>query len=155
MSVFHKVLECNICCALDGLQGSEASHPHCREPAWGIPPVTRSCGRGLMGKANQASGFPPGISWACTPKIRTCPPYCIVLFHSSDTLWTKLTHGFSLLHLKGMFQFKPPLITSLPNKFPWTFYSLWIVYSLPTMRGTGSLKHPRNAGASEVSRSLE
>ena len=35
----------------------------------------------------------------------------IVLFHSSDTLWKKLTQGFSHLHLKGMFQFKPPLIT--------------------------------------------
>ena len=40
----------------------------CREPAWGIPPVTRSCGRDLMGKASQISGFPPGISWACTQK---------------------------------------------------------------------------------------
>ena len=67
--------------------------------------------RGLMGKASQASGFPPGISWACTPKIRICLPYCTVLFHYSDTLWKKLTQGFSLLHLKGMFQFKPPLIT--------------------------------------------
>ena len=45
------------------------------------------------------------------PKIRICLPYCIVLFHSSDTLWKKLTQGFSHLHLKGMFQFKPPLIT--------------------------------------------
>ena len=44
-------------------------------------------------------------------KTRICLPYCIVLFHSFDTLWEKLTQGFSLLHLKGMFQFKPPLIT--------------------------------------------
>ena len=53
---------------------------HCREPAWGIPPVTRSCGRGLMGKASQASGFPPGISWACTPKIRIYLPCTFPLF---------------------------------------------------------------------------
>ena len=46
--------------------------------------------RGLMGKESQASGFPPGISWACTPKIRICLPFCIALFHSSDTLWKKL-----------------------------------------------------------------
>ena len=53
--------------------------------------------RGLMGKESQASGFPPGISWACTPKIRICLPFCIALFHSSDTLWKKLIQGFSLL----------------------------------------------------------
>ena len=32
---------------------------------------------------------------------------------------------------------------------------LMIVYGLPTARGTGSLKHPRNVGASEESNSLE
>ena len=67
--------------------------------------------RGLMGKESQDSVVPPGFSWACTPKTRIYLPYCTVLFHSSDTLWKKLTQGFSLLHLKGMFQFKPPLIT--------------------------------------------
>ena len=40
------------------------------------------------------------------PKIRIC-----LLFHSSDILWKKSNQGFSLLHLKGMFQLKPPLIT--------------------------------------------
>ena len=30
----------------------------CREPVWGIPPVTRSCGKSSDGKANQTSGFP-------------------------------------------------------------------------------------------------
>ena len=75
----------------------------CREPAWGIPPVTRSCGKSSDGKANQTPGFPPGISWASTPqKIRIC-----LLFHSSDILWKKSTQGFSLLHLKGMFQLTP------------------------------------------------
>ena len=55
------------------------------------------------GKANQTSGFPPGISWASTPpKIRIC-----LLFHSSDILWKKSNQGFSLLHLKGMFQLNP------------------------------------------------
>ena len=61
----------------------------CREPAWGIPPVTRSCGKSSDGKANQTSGFPPGISWASTPqKIRIC-----LLFHSSDILWKKVNSG--------------------------------------------------------------
>ena len=27
-------------------------------------------------------------------------------------------------------------LSNLPNRFPWTFYNLWIVYSPPTMRGT-------------------
>ena len=59
---------------------SVSDNDSCREPAWGIPPVTRSCGRGLMGKVSQASGFPPGISWACTPKIRIYLPCTFPLF---------------------------------------------------------------------------
>ena len=77
----------------------------CRGPAWGIPPVTRSCRRkpDKTEGRDQASGVPPGISWASTPqKIRIC-----LLFHSSDILWKKSTQGFSLLHLKGMFQLNP------------------------------------------------
>ena len=30
----------------------------CREPAWEFPPITRSCGRALMGKASQGSRVP-------------------------------------------------------------------------------------------------
>ena len=51
----------------------------------------------LMGKANQASGFPPIISWACTPQNQKYASLCTLLFHSSDTLWKKLIQGFSLL----------------------------------------------------------
>ena len=58
------------------------------------------------GKANQTSGFPPGISWASTPsKIRIC-----LLFHSSDILWKKSIQGFSLLPLKECFNPKTPLM---------------------------------------------
>ena len=35
-------------------------------------------------------------------KIRIC-----LLFHSSNILWKKSNQGFSLLHLKGMFQLNP------------------------------------------------
>ena len=35
-------------------------------------------------------------------KIRICR-----LFHPSDILWKKSNQGFSLLHLKGMFQLNP------------------------------------------------
>ena len=44
------------------------------------------------------------------PKIRVCLPYCIVLFNSPDTLWKKSSQGFSLLHLKGCFNPKTPLV---------------------------------------------
>ena len=40
--------------------GEGNGNPLCREPARGIPPVTRSCGRDLMCKVE--SGFSPGIS---------------------------------------------------------------------------------------------
>ena len=77
----------------------------CWGPAWGISPMTRSCGRkpDKMQGRDQASGVPPGFSWASgPPKIRIC-----LLFHSSDILWKKSHQGFSLLHLKGMFQLNP------------------------------------------------
>ena len=49
----------------------------------------------------------------------------------------KLTQGFSLRHMKGMFQLKPLWwLSNLPDRFPWTFYNLRIVYSPPTARGT-------------------
>ena len=35
---------------------------------------------------------------------------CTLLFHSSDTLWKKSSQGFSLLHLKGCFNPKTPLM---------------------------------------------
>ena len=62
-------------------------------------------------RSSQISGFPPGISWACTPqKIRICLPSCTVLLHSPDTLWKKSIQGFSLLHLKGCINPKTPLM---------------------------------------------
>ena len=52
----------------------------------------------------------------------------------------------SLLDMKGIFQFKPPL---LAFELAWQFIQilaamLVIVHSLPTVRGTGSLKHSEN-----------
>ena len=82
------------------------------------------------GKANQTSGFPPGISWASTPpKTRVC-----LLFHSSNIRWKKSTQGFSLLHLKGMFQLNPSdsslaCLTGSPGP-------LTACESPPTARGT-------------------
>ena len=36
-------------------------------------------------------GFPLSFPEHLPPKTRVCLPYCTVLFHSSDTLWKKLT----------------------------------------------------------------
>ena len=58
----------------------------CREPAWGIPPVTRSCGKSSDGKANHTSGFPSGISWASTPKARICLLYYVMLSTYSSVI---------------------------------------------------------------------
>ena len=41
------------------------------------------------------------------PQNQKSAGLCTLLFHSSDTLWKKSTQGFSLLHLKGMFQLNP------------------------------------------------
>ena len=47
-------------------------------------------------------------------------------------------------------------LSSQPDRFIWTLTATHvIVYSLPTVRDTGSLKHPRNVGASEESKSFE
>ena len=66
--------------------------------------------RCLMGKASQASRFPLEFpEHVCQKPESAC---LIVLFFSTLlTLWNKSTQGFRLPHLKGMFQFKPPLIT--------------------------------------------
>ena len=53
---------------------------------------------------DQASGVSPAIFWACTPKTKNLPAF---LLCSSDILWKKSNQGFSLLHLKGMFQLNP------------------------------------------------
>ena len=57
-----------------------------------------------MQGCDQASGASPGISQACTPKPKNLPAFVLC---SSDSLWKKSNQGFSLLHLKGMFQLNP------------------------------------------------
>ena len=79
----------------------------CWEPAWGIPPVTRSCGRTLMARLIRTQVFPLEFPEHPPPQknIRTC-----LLFHSSDILWKKSIQGFTLLHLKECFNPKTPLM---------------------------------------------
>ena len=55
----------------------------CRGPSWGIPPVTRSCGRkpDKTQRCDQASGVPPGISWASTHQDQSLPALLCYAFH--------------------------------------------------------------------------
>ena len=81
----------------------------CREPVWGIPPVTRSWGRKLTcARRAQTSGAPLEIP-KHVPQQKSAG-FCALLFHSSDILWKKSIQGFSLLHLKECFNPKTPLM---------------------------------------------
>ena len=124
----------------------------CREPMWGIPPVTRSWGRKLTyARRAQTSGTPLEIP-KHIPQQKSAG-FCALLFHSSDIFWKKSIQGFSLPHLK-VFQSKNPLMAFWPACRTPTAARV-IVWGLLTAGGTGSLKHPRNVGASEESKSLE
>ena len=55
------------------------------------------------------SGF-RGSPWnflSMYPQNQKSAGLCTLLFHFSDILWEKSNQGFSLLHLKGMFQLNP------------------------------------------------
>ena len=145
----------------------------CREPAWGIPPVAKVMRKGAWQNTKAGSGLrgPPGFSRASTPKTRVCLLYCVMLFNYSSNINRGLSphHLFmekvnlELLENKSpghnkSVSIQKPLwwLSSLPDRFVQTFTAAHvIVCSLPTTRGTGSLKHPRNVGASEESKSLE
>ena len=136
----------------------------CREPAWGIPPVAKVMRKGACQNAKAGSGLrgPPGFSWASTPKTRVCLLYYIMPFNYSSNINRGLSphHLFrEKVNLELLECFNPkPLwwLSGLPDMFIRTLTAVHvIVYSLPTVRGIGSLKHPRNIGASEESKSLE
>ena len=52
-------------------------------------------------------GFPLGFPEHLPPKTRVCLLYCTVLSTLLTFSGNKLTQGFSLLNMKGMFQLKP------------------------------------------------
>ena len=58
-----------------------------------------------MGKASQASGLPLVFPEQVPQKPKTAG--LALCFSALLTLWKKSTQGFSLLHLKGMFQLNP------------------------------------------------
>ena len=49
----------------------------------------------------------PWNSLSVCPQNQESAGLCTLLFQSSDILWKKSAQGFSLLHLKGMFQLNP------------------------------------------------
>ena len=122
-------------------------------------------------KASRISREPPWTYSSIYPKTRICLPYYIMPFTNSSDI----NRGLSPHHLflekvnLELLDNKSPghnksvsiqkslwWLSSLPDRFIWTLTAMHeIVYSLPSRRGTGSLKHPRNVGPSEESKSLE
>ena len=81
----------------------------CRKPAWGNPAHDKVLRKEAWQNTRTWSGF-RGSPWnflSMYPKKQKSAGLCTLLFHSSDILWKKSNQGFSLLHLKGMFQLNP------------------------------------------------
>ena len=57
-----------------------------REPAREFPPMTRSWGRALTGKASQSSRAPPWICLSVYPKTRICLFYYFTTFTNSSDI---------------------------------------------------------------------
>ena len=144
---------------------------YCWEPGWGTPPVAkvmRKEARHTQGR-DRASGDPllPSIY----PQTRVCLLYCVML----STYSSNINRGLFPHHLflekvnLELFDNKSPghnksvliqkplwWLSSPPDRFIQTLTATHVmVYSFLTVRGIGSLKHPRNIGASEESKSLE
>ena len=145
------------------LPGASMGNPACGKGHEERDLTNTKAGSGLRG--------PPGLSWASTPQTRVWLLYCVMLStYSSDInrglsphhlflekVNLELSDNKSPGHNKSV-PIQKPLwwLSSLPDRFIWTLTATHvIVYSLPTVRGTGSLKHPRNVGASEEPKSLE
>ena len=94
-----------------------------------------------MQRRDLASGVPPEFSWTSTSKNQSLPALLYCAFHSPDILWKKLTQGFSLVHMKGMFQLKPLWwVSNLPDRFPWTF-TICELLTAPQPWEAQSLRH--------------
>ena len=80
--------------------GASVRNPTCDKVMW-----QRSDGQG---ESNLRAS--PWYFLSMYPKKPKSAGLCTLLFHSSDTLWKKSAQGFSLLHLKGCFNPKTPLM---------------------------------------------
>ena len=86
-------------------------------------------------------GFPLGFPEHLPPKTRVCLPYCTMLSTLLTFSGKKLIQGFSLLHIKGMFQLKPLWwLSNFPDRFPQTFTICELLIA-PQPREAQSLKH--------------
>ena len=118
--------------------------------------MTRSCRRALIGKASQGSRGTPWICLSIYPKTRICLFYYFTTFTNSSDINRGLSPTTfslkeinlelqlnSLLGMIGVFQSKPlRWLSALLDRFTRTPTAThMIVYSLPTVRGTGSLRY--------------
>ena len=132
-------------------------------------PWQRSWGRGPGKKQRLRSGLrgTPGFSWASTPKTRVCLLYCVMLSTYSSDINRGLSPHYLFLekvNLELLDNKSPGHNKSVSIQNPlWWLSSLpagllqlrmWLFEASPTAGGTGSLKHPRNVGASEESKSF-
>ena len=86
-------------------------------------------------------GLPLDFPEHLPPKTRVCLPYCTMLSTLLTFSGKKLIQGFSLLHIKGMFQLKPLWwLSNFPDRFPQTFTICELLIA-PQPREAQSLKH--------------
>ena len=130
----------------------------CRKPAWGTPPVAKVMRKEAQHtqRRDRASGVPLDILEHLPPKRESayftalcshlwlygggCPP------PPSCSLWKGVNLQLQLikfLGIIGVFKSKPlRWLSNLPDRFTQTPTAMhMIVYSLPTSRGTGSLRY--------------
>ena len=125
----------------------------CREPAREIPPMTRSCGEAWWARRVKPQSSPWNFL-SMYPKNQNLPAlwYCAfpLFWHTLE----KVNSGL----LSSAFERNVSVQTPSDNSLACLrdpYSCACELFSLPTPRGTGSLKHPRNAGTSKVSISLE
>jgi len=121
----------------------------------GVPTHDKGHAERHISKGESGLKGPPGSAWASTPKPESV---CFTILRLSPTPLTltgvipdhlslkeinlKL-QLISLLGIRGVFQSKPlRWLSNFPDRFIWTpIATHMIVYSLPTARGTGSLRY--------------
>ena len=122
-----------------GISGSYG----CQEPAWGIPPMAKVMRKEARQNAKAWSGFrgSPWVFLNIYPQKPESACFITVLFTLLTFSEKKLIQGFSLLHMKGIFQLKPLWwLSNLPERFPRTF-TICDLLTAPQPREAQSLKH--------------
>ena len=128
----------------------------CQEPAWEFPPMTKVMPRGLICKGESGLKGPPWTYPSIYPQTKICLCYYFMTFTNSSDINGGLSQTtflckkinlklqlISLLGIIGVFKSKPlRRLSNLPDRFSQTPIAMHtIVYSLPAMRGIGSLRY--------------